>query len=93
MSVIVPEKVRNRPQDEFSFDGYYYRFLQRNEGFLRELVEEALPEHAEWIDPRLFRKSFESMLFGGYSQSEVAVSRFISYLVWKRQFLRFLEGS
>lgn len=93
MSGIVPEKVRNRPQDEFSFDGYYYRFLQRNEGFLRELVEEALPEHAEWIDPELFRKSFESMLFGGYSQSEVAVSRFISYLVWKRQFMRFLEGS
>lgn len=92
MTGITPEKVRNRPQDEFSFDGYYYRFLQKNEAFLRELVEEALPEQGDWIDAPLFRKSFESMLFGGYSQSEIAVSRLISYLVWKRQFLNFLEA-
>jgi len=93
MKGITPEKVRNRSQDEFSFDGYYYRFLQINEGFFRQLLEEALPQNNSWVDPVLFRKSFESMLFGGYSQSEVAVSRFISYLFWKRQFLRCLQNS
>jgi len=91
MRGIVPEKVRTRPQDEFSFDGYYYRFLKKNEAFLRNLVEEALPENEDWIEPQLFRKAFESMLFGGYTQSEVAISRFLSYLVWKRLFCYYMD--
>lgn len=83
---ITPESVRTRKKDEFSFDGYFYHLLKTNEDFLRELLEEALAEYPDLIQSDALWKSFEAMLFGSYSNSEVKLARLISYLVWKRNF-------
>lgn len=84
---ITPEEVRLRKKDEFSFDGYYYSFLKKNEAFLSSLIEDIIAENSEWIDPIELRRSFQAMLFGLYSNSEVKLARLISYFIWKRNFL------
>lgn len=91
MQGITPEEVRIRPKDEFSFDGYFFSVLKANELYLRELFEEAIQEFPNWIEPRALRRSFESMLFGVFSNSEVKLSRLMSYLIWRHQFKGFLK--
>ena len=83
---ITPEVVRTRKKDEFSFDGFFYHLLKHNEDFLRELLEEAIVDYPDLIHREALWRSFEAMLFGSYSNSEVKLARFISYLVWKRNF-------
>lgn len=84
---ITPEEVRLRKKDEFSFDGYYYSFLKRNEAYLSQLIEEIIQENLEWIDATELRQSFQAMLFGLFSNSEVKLARLISYFIWKKNFL------
>ena len=86
MKGITPETVRNRKRDEFSFDGYFFSFLKTNEDFLRGLIEEASREFSAWVDRKAIFQSFESMLFGVATNSEIKLSRLMSYLVWKRNF-------
>jgi len=86
MKGITPETVRNRKRDEFSFDGYFFSFLKTNEDFLRGLIEEASREFSGWVDRKAIFQSFESMLFGVATNSEIKLSRLMSYLVWKRNF-------
>lgn len=89
---ITPEEVRTRKRNEFSFDGFYYALLQKNQDFLRNLLEESLSEFRNWIRPQELRQSFEKMLFGGYSNSEVKLSRLISYLIWRKHFVSYYNS-
>ena len=91
MKGITPETVRNRKRDEFSFDGYFFSFLKTNEAFLRGLIEEASREFSGWIDRKAINQSFESMLFGVSTNSEIKLARLMSYLVWKRTFNHYLQ--
>jgi hypothetical protein len=85
---ITPEEVRLRKRDEFSFDGYYYSLLKKNSEILRNILEEGINESSNWIEPSTLRRSFESMCFGSFTNSEVTLSRFLSYFIWKKNFLR-----
>ncbi|NBX76479.1 MAG: hypothetical protein EBQ92_07985 [Proteobacteria bacterium] len=86
MRGITPESVRTRKRDEFSFDGYFFSFLKTNEDFLRELVENAGKEFSDWIDRKALAQSLESLFFGLATNSEIKLSRLISYLVWRKNF-------
>ncbi|NDG26011.1 MAG: asparagine synthetase B family protein, partial [Proteobacteria bacterium] len=83
---ITPEEVRNRKRDEFSFDGYFFSVLKANEELLRDFLRSACDDFSDWIDRRGIFRSFESMLFGVFSNSETKLARLLSYLVWKHHF-------
>lgn len=83
---IVPEDVRLRPFNDFSFDGYYYSFLRTNRDFLYTLLTEAAKEFPGWIDVKEALLSFEKMMMGCYGNSENTLSRLLAYLVWRKTF-------
>ena len=87
MTGIVPETVRTRRRDEFSFDGYFFSLFNFNRDFLESLLDDTLKDHQDWIDKHLVRKSFQLLFFGGSSNSEVKLTRLLAYSYWKRNFL------
>jgi len=87
MTGIVPETVRNRKRDEFSFDGYFFALFNNNKDFLYSLLDSIIEEHSDWIDERRAKKSFELLFFGGSSNSEIKMTRLLAYSYWKRNFL------
>jgi hypothetical protein len=88
---ITPEEVRTRKRNEFSFDGFYYALLDKNRDFLSGILEESFEEFQDWVRPQELRQSFQKMLFGGYSNSEVKLSRLISYLIWRKHFMSYYQ--
>jgi len=88
---ITPEEVRTRKRNEFSFDGFYYALLDKNRDFLSGILEESLEEFQDWVRPQELRQSLQKMLFGGYSNSEVKLSRLISYLIWRKHFMSYYQ--
>lgn len=87
MQGVVPETVRTRKRDEFSFDGYFFALLKHNKEFLYSLLDSIIKENPDWIDRRSAEKSFELLFFGGSSNSEVKLTRLLAYSYWKRNFL------
>lgn len=88
---IVPDEVRLRPHNDFSFDGYYYSLLGQNRRFLYDLLMNATVEFSDWIDAKKIAVSFEKMMLGSNGNSENTLARLLSYLIWRRQFSGYLE--
>lgn len=83
---VVPESLRARESDTFTFDAARGEVLAANAEALRALLEP--PELEEWLDRRAARRALAELEFGVQSSSTRALLALFGYLVWWRDFAR-----
>lgn len=84
---ILPEDLRLRKRDDFSFDGFFLRFLRKNRDDLYELARQTSPLLEDHFDLNQFDETFEQNVFGVQNIQTQKLNRFLAYGVWARQFM------
>jgi asparagine synthase (glutamine-hydrolysing) len=82
---IVPETVRLRPRDGFSFDGFFYGLLRKHRDFFEELLR-GTDVDGDLIDRDELLGAFAQLVLGANTRAAYRVSALISYLLWWRDF-------
>ena len=88
---ILPEDLRLRKRDDFSFDGFFLRFLRKNRDALYELALGSSPLLEEHFDLKQFDETFEQNVFGVQNIQTQKLNRFLAYAVWARNFMAQLK--
>jgi len=90
---ILPEELRLRKRDDFSFDGFFLRFLRKNRDILYELALDCAPLLGKHFDQNQFEVTFEQNVFGVQNIETQKLNRFLAYAVWARNFRMKLANS
>lgn len=90
---ILPEELRLRKRDDFSFDGFFLRFLRKNRGPLFEMALEASPLLESYFDKEQFENTFEQNIFGVQTIQTQKLNRFLGFAVWAKNFRNLLKES
>ena len=83
---LIPESVRTREKNEFSFEGFLVKLLRDNEAFLRGFLGDLAIPHREVIDRPKMHKALDELFFGLATNSSRKIVRLISYALWWRDF-------
>jgi hypothetical protein len=83
---LLPEPLRLRRRDDFSFDGFFLRLLRRNKDSLYQVAL----KHHEILGPNFnrgeFDTAFEQNVFGVQTIQTQKLNRFLAYAVWAENF-------
>ncbi len=90
---ILPDELRLRKRDDFSFDGFFLRFLRKNRGPLFEMALEASPLLESLFDKEQFENTFEQNIFGVQTIQTQKLNRFLGFAVWAKNFRKLLIES
>lgn len=88
---ILPEPLRLRQKDDFSFDGFYLRFLRKNRDALYALALQTKHLLEPHFDARYFDNVFEQTVFGVQNLQTLKLNRFLAYAIWAKNFKQKLE--
>jgi hypothetical protein len=83
---IMPEDLRLRKRDDFSFDGFFLRFLRKNRGPLYEMALETSKLLDGRFDAEQFETTFEQNIFGVQTIETQKLNRFLAAAVWHQGF-------
>lgn len=90
-SGIMPEDLRLRKRDDFSFDGFFLRFLRKNRGPLYQMALETSKLLDGHFDAEQFETTFEQNIFGVQTIETQKLNRFLAAAVWNHGFRTTLE--
>jgi hypothetical protein len=83
---LLPEPLRLRRRDDFSFDGFFLRLLRRNKDFLYQVAQ----KHQEILGANFnrgeFDTAFEQNVFGVQTIQTQKLNRFLAYALWAENF-------
>lgn len=88
---ILPEPLRLRKKDDFSFDGFYLRFLRKNRDALYAIALQSKHLLEPHFDLRSFDNAFEQTVFGVQNMQTLKLNRFLAYAIWAKNFKHQLE--
>jgi hypothetical protein len=90
---ILPEPLRLRRRDDFSFDGFFLRILRRNKDTLYQLALKHADILGENFNRGEFDTVFEQNIFGVQTIQTQKLNRFLAYALWAENFKRYQDSS
>jgi hypothetical protein len=83
---LLPEPLRLRRRDDFSFDGFFLRLLRRNKDFLYQVAL----KHQEILGANFNRNEFDTAfdqnVFGVQTIQTQKLNRYLAYAIWAENF-------
>ena len=90
---ILPEPLRLRRRDDFSFDGFFLRLLRQN----KDVLYQVALKHSEILGQNFHRGdfdvAFEQNVFGVQTIQTQKLNRFLAYALWAENFKRYQDSS
>lgn len=90
---ILPEPLRLRRRDDFSFDGFFLRLLRQN----KDVLYQVALKHSEILEHNFHRGdfdvAFEQNVFGVQTIQTQKLNRFLAYALWAENFKRYQDSS
>ncbi len=83
---ILPEPLRLRRRDDFSFDGFFLRLLRRNKDVLYQLALKHRGMLGDNFDQGEFDTAFEQNVFGVQTIQTQKLNRYLAYALWAETF-------
>jgi len=86
MRGLVPEFVRMREKNDFSFEGFRSKMLRDNEVFLRQFLGDLNIPQRDHIDRQKMMVALDEVFFGVSTDSTRKLLALLSYALWWRDF-------